>query len=265
MLNCFKFTTVIKIIATVFILFLLSYIISIHIINNNQEYFTAQNTTNFNPETIIVLHGIGKTNRITYLLAKRISKAGFEVYNITYPSTKYTIQELADFLYKKFEDLGIDRKNQINIVGHSMGGLITRAYIKKYKPQNLHRVVMIGTPNRGSELTDVLKDTIIYKLKFGTLAGRQIGTDLAGLNGAFGKVNYDLGIIAGKTWINPIFSTILPGLDDGIVSVESTKLEGMNDHIVMNFPHTPGVQYKKVANMVISYLKDGKFDRNLKK
>ena len=78
----------------------------IFIINNfllkNQIYFPAKNIKeDVEPETVIVLHGIGKTNRITYLLAKRISEAGFEVYNISYPSKEFTIQELADFLKQK--------------------------------------------------------------------------------------------------------------------------------------------------------------------
>ncbi len=231
----------------------------------NQEYFPAKNIKeDVEPETVIVLHGIGKTNRITYLLAKRISEAGFEVYNISYPSKEFTIQELADFLNNRIKDFGINEKAKLNIVAHSMGGLITRAYINKYKPGNLNRVVMIGTPNHGSELADIFKDWFIYRLKFGNRASRQLGTDLYGLNNDLGVVDYDLGIIAGKTWGSFIFSKLLPGDDDGIVSVESTKLNGMNDHIVMNFRHTPGLLYKSVANMAIGYLKNGNFNNSYK-
>lgn len=264
MIKCFCIPIGTKILIILIAFFVLLHLILIFFLYRSQEYFPAKNITNKNPESVVLLHGIGKSNRITYLMAKRLSNAGFEVYNITYPYKKHTIQELSDFLNDKIIELGINKKSNVNFVGHSMGGLIIRAYINKYKPKNLHRVVMVGTPNHGSELADSFKDWTIYKIKFGSVSGKQIGTNLEGLDKAFGPVNYDLGIIAGKTWSSPIFSRILPGDDDGIVTIKSTKLKGMHDHIIMNFSHTPGIQYKKVANMVISYLKNGKFDRNLK-
>lgn len=259
MFESFCLSMYVKIAIIVFILIAILFLYLYSFVWKSREYFPAQNTKSTSPEVVIVLHGIGKTNRITYLLSKRIANAGFDVYNITYPSTKFTIPELADFLNNKIHELGINKKKHVNIVGHSMGGLITRVYINKYKPTNIHRVVMVGTPNHGSELADRLKDWTIYKIKFGTKSGRQLGTDLEGLADELGNVNYDLGIIAGKTKINPIFSFMLPGDDDGIVSVESTKLDGMNEHIVMNFAHTPGIMYKSVADQVIAYLKNGKF------
>ena len=76
-----------------------------------------------------------------------------------------------------------------------MGGLITRVYINKYKPKNIHMVVMVGMPNHGSELADRLKDWTIYKIKFGTKSRRWLGTDLEGLADELGNVNYDLGIV----------------------------------------------------------------------
>lgn len=238
------------------ILVLLSFIIAKSILRA-REYFPA--VGNDNPETVIVLHGIGKTNTITYLLAKRIAAAGFEVYNITYPSTEYTINDLVDILNNKLVELNLDKKEKLNFVGHSMGGLLIRGYLNKYRPKNLHRVVMIGTPNHGSELANYFKDWWIFKKKFG-ISGEQLGVDQKGLDGLFGPIYYDLGIIAGKTYINPIFSNIIPGEDDGLVSIESTKLEGMKDHKVLNFSHTIGLFYTEVANEVIQYLKYGKFN-----
>ena len=223
----------------------------------NREYFAAKN--NNNPETVVVLHGIGKTNRITYFLARRIANAGFEVYNIAYPSTEYSINDLVDILNRKLIGLKLDKKEKINFVGHSMGGLLIRGYLNKYKPKNLHRVVMIGTPNHGSELVRYFNDWWIFKKKFG-IAGEQLGVDQKGLSSVFGIVDYDLGIIAGKTYINPIFSNMIPGDDDGLVSIESTKLDGMKAHMVLNFSHTMGLFYREVANNTIFYLKNGKFD-----
>ena len=109
------------------IILLIIAMVYIKYIYKSQEYFSAINSDS--PETVVVLHGISKDNRITYLLSKRLSEAGFEVYNISYPYRNETIQEISDFLYKKIIDLGIDKKEKLNFVGHSMGGLIIRNYI----------------------------------------------------------------------------------------------------------------------------------------
>lgn len=226
----------------------------------SQEYFPAVN--NNNPETVIVLHGIRRTNRHSYLLAKRLSEAGFEVYNITYPFADHSIEDIVDFLHKKFDELGIDKKKKINFVGHSMGGLVIRGYINKYKPKNLHRVAMIATPNHGSELADKFKNWHLYRWIFGDKSSMQLTTDLGSLENFYGNVDYDLGIIAGKSWHKPFFSSILPGDDDGLVSVESTKLSGMKEHVVLNFSHALGLHYREVSDYVIRYLKTGSFEPN---
>ena len=44
-----------------------------------------------------------------------------------------------------------------------MGGLVIRAYLNKYKVPNLGKVVMVGTPNNGSEVADFLISNPLYK------------------------------------------------------------------------------------------------------
>jgi len=52
-----------------------------------------------------------------------------------------------------------------------------------------------------------------------------------------GKVEFDLGVIAGNRSINPLLSLLLPGEDDGKVTVERTKIEGMNDFRIVPCSH----------------------------
>ena len=64
----------------------------------------------------------------------------------------------------------------VHFVGYSMGGLIIRAYLQKYRPQHLGRVVMLGTPNQGSEVADAIRHFWLYRRFYGP-AGQELITD----------------------------------------------------------------------------------------
>jgi hypothetical protein len=141
-----------------------------------------------------------------------------------------------------------------------MGGLITRAYLKEYRPENLGRVVMLGTPNKGSQVADFLRDNFLYKKIYGP-AGQELvtGRDADAL---FGKVDYPLGIVAGTYSIDPISSKLIIKVpSDGKVSVESTKCEGMADHILLPASHTFMPNNKEVIAAALAFVKDGAFPK----
>lgn len=72
-------------------------------------------------------------------------------------------------------------------------------------------------------------------------------------------IDYELGIIAGNFSIAPIPSLIIPGENDGKVSVESTKLSGMRDHVVISASHTFFPSNKEAHKQVLAFLGEGKF------
>ena len=139
-----------------------------------------------------------------------------------------------------------------------MGALLIRALIHKYRYKNLGRVVQLAPPNHGSEIADLTKNLWLYKKIFGP-AGQQLVTDQKIFKHLFGQVNYDLGIIAGNATLDPIFSIIIPGPDDGRVGVEKTKLEGMKDHIIIKVSHSFFPYSKKVRKQTLHFLQYGNF------
>ena len=88
-----------------------------------------------------------------------------------------------------------------------------------------------------------------------------IGTGAENLPEQLGRAHFDLGIIAGNHTVNPVLSGMIPGPDDGKVSVENTRLEGMNDHIEMEVTHTFMMRNDAVIEQVIHYLETGRFKR----
>jgi triacylglycerol lipase len=206
---------------------------------------------------VILFHGIARTNGSMESLAEALRKEGYEVLNVDYPSRNYSLRDLADKLDPDIAAFTRDRKKRVHFVGHSMGGLLIRTYIQRHRPRRLGRVVMMGTPNSGSEVADILHDSLIFQGYYGP-AGQELRTgrknDLL-----LGKINYELGVIAGDRSIDPVSSYYIPGPDDGKVSVESTKAKGMKDHIVLHATHTFMMKQANVIRQTLHFLAFGKF------
>src|SRR4249920_1302074 len=163
--------------------------------------------------------------------------SGFATLNQDYASRRKALEALAEDIHPSIQRFADGVDGSVHFVGHSMGGLLARVYIARYQPKRLGRVVMLGTPNSGSEIADRLKDFRVYRAFFGP-AGQQLGTQRdAAIETLFAPVDYPVGIIAGDRSIYPITSAFLPKPHDGRVSVENTRLDGMADHIIVETSH----------------------------
>ena len=208
---------------------------------------------------MVVLHGIARTKRHMKWVASYLAK-DFDVINLSYPSTKFTIEELTQIINKEITSNITQDHKKIHFVGYSLGGLMVRALIHKYSYDNLGRVVQIAPPNNGSEIADLVKNFRPFQKLFGP-AGQKLITDQSKFGHIFGEVNYELGIIAGNFSIDPISSIFLPGSNDGKVSVESTKLPKMKDHVIIRVAHTLFPFSRKTHKHVLHFLLHGKFDK----
>ena len=210
-------------------------------------------------ESVILLHGLARSDRSMNKLAQSLTDAGYLIVNIKYPSTKYKVNILA----KKALTSAITRcpsGSKINFVTHSMGGILVRYFLKENTIKNMGRVVMLGPPNKGSQVVDNLSSLPGFKFINGP-AGMELGTKTRSIPNTLGGATFELGIIAGTRTINPILSLILPSPNDGKVSVENTKLEGMADHIILPVTHTFMMNNKNVIFQIKYFLKNGIFNK----
>jgi triacylglycerol lipase len=183
------------------------------------------------------------------------------VWNESYPSTSGAIEELS----KTAISAGLhfceqSKAGTVHFVTHSLGGILVRQYLQHHTISNLGRVVMLSPPNHGSEVADLLKDYTIYQFILGP-AAQQLGTEEDSLTEQLAPVRGEIGIITGVISFDPWFSPVIPGDDDGKVSVESAKLDEMSDFITVPNGHTFIMRDETVINQILHFLREGTFDR----
>lgn len=208
-------------------------------------------------ETVVLIHGLGRSTGAMWFLQQRLEAAGYETFNLEYPSTRLAPEEITALLHEQIHRCCADRK-KVHFVGHSLGGLLVRALLGEKRYLNLGRVVLLGSPSRGSALVDWLEKNRLFRELAGPTA-RRLGTDEQALYRSLPPPDYELGVIAGTRSLNPVGSWLLAGPDDGIVSVKSTRIDGMTDFLQIPADHVLMRYSNKVADEVIHFLRTGRF------
>lgn len=210
-------------------------------------------------ECVVLLHGLARSSVSMWLLETRLRDEGYVTVNESYSSTTTPLPELIETVPPpRIQQCGDHRP--IHFVTHSMGGVIMRGYLAAHDVRDLGRLVLLAPPNKGSELVDALKETPGFEWVNGP-AGLALGADIDSIPNTIRDAEAEFGVIAGNQTWNPLFSSLIPGDDDGKVSVESTKFEAMTDHIVVGASHTFIMNSSDVTKQIIAFLRHGRFDR----
>ena len=213
-----------------------------------------------NSECVIILHGMGRTSFSMNKMENVLNENGYVTWNESYPSTKLSIEVLANTHIQSGLDFCEEIKPQkIHFVTHSLGGILTRVFLQNKSIDNIGYIVMLSPPNKGSEVVDTLKNFKLYQWATGP-AGQDLGTEKSSTPNSLRPVDVKIGVITGESSSDPWFSPIIPGKDDGKVSVESAKLKEMSDFLVIDAGHTFIMRNHEAIEQTIAFLQDGEFN-----
>ena len=208
---------------------------------------------------VILLHGMARSPGSMKPLAGDLRRSGYRVCNTGYPSRPYDVAGLVErYVRPAFESCGHDQA--VHVVTHSLGAILVRYYLQSVNLPAGSRIVMLAPPNHGSEVADHVRHWPMYRWWTGRV-GQQMGTGKDGIVHQLRPIKAELGVIAANRSIQPWFSKLIPGEDDGTVSVEGTRLPEMSDFTVVSSSHSVLMFNRKVRRQVLHFLAEGRFKR----
>lgn len=212
-------------------------------------------------QLVILIHGMGRTRFSMRSLEKYFKDEGYLVINETYDSRSKSIETIAvEHIGPLLSSIDSDEYEAIHFVTHSLGGIMLRYYLSHHSIKKLGRIVMIAPPNQGSEVAELYKDKLWYKLATGK-PGQQLYINNNPLFEQLKPVPADVGIMIGTKSSDPWFNHAFAGPHDGKVSVESARLPEMKDFITVDHGHTFIMNNKKVQQQIAHFLQHGIFEQ----
>lgn len=194
-------------------------------------------------------------------LEETLTDEGYRVCNLTYPSRHHRIEVLAsDYVAPAIRRCFPNETEPVSFVTHSMGGIVVRQLAAAKLLPAMGRVVMLAPPNHGSELVDEFGDWWLFRRINGP-AGNELGTRADSVPVRLGPASFEVGILMGNQTFSPLMSAFLPDRDDGKVTVESARLDGMKDFLVIPATHTFIMRNSEAIAQTVHFLAAGEFVR----
>ena len=203
-------------------------------------------------QNVLFVHGLWMNGLETWWLRHRVASHGFGTHSVSYPTMHATAEQVARQLATEIAGL----EPPVHLVGHSLGGLMLLKLFELIPDQPPGRIVLLGSPVSGSRAARSVAGWAVGP----SLLGQIALTEIVERTPRQWTLPRELGVIAGSTsaGLGRLVSD-LPEPNDGTVTVEETRIEGMTDHIVLPVTHTGMLASASVAEHVVQFLNTGRF------
>ncbi len=212
----------------------------------------------YKKKIFVLLHGVIRTRDSLDSLGRYLQEHNpADVIRWGYASTRQTISQHADKFGEVLSHFPEDA--EIYLVGHSMGNVVVRRYLKNKQDPRIKRMVMLAPPNQGSALGRAVNDNLLFEALWG-VSGQELSNGFDELEAELGTPKFEFGIIAGQLEGNLVRNPILEGPSDLVVTVEETKLSGAADFRTVNSTHTSIMNQRETLEYVQRFLESGYFE-----
>jgi pimeloyl-ACP methyl ester carboxylesterase len=176
---------------------------------------------------VLIIHGFLGTRGSMYMLERRLVTDGFVCVSFNLGTLNVRdIRRSAFLIHRKIERILAQTPGQrIDIIGHSMGGLIGLYYVKKLGGHTrVRKLIMMGTPLRGTwaALAGVLTLGFLSTSSWQLLPRSRFLDELA--QGPIPPGVEVSTIAAARDWVVPLATTRLPGINAMTVPLGHSSL-----------------------------------------
>lgn len=195
-------------------------------------------------EWVVLTHGFMANRWMLAPLSGRLRHRGWQTRCWGYESwrTSVTVHaaDMASILRSMDENPAV---RVLHLVTHSMGCIIGRATLDRYRPAKLGRFVMLAPPNRGSFVATATAGVFGRVLRpvaeLTTHAGSLVNTipEPKGI---------DVGIIAAER--------------DALVAIDATRLDVPHEHVTLPCLHSSLLFRRDAADLIATFLETGSFE-----
>ncbi len=209
---------------------------------------TPSSATDARP--VLLIHGIWNPGVWLSPLAAKLRAAGFSPRIWSYDSIVGGAGAAAQALARELRD-----GPPVDLVGHSLGGLVALEALRMAPDLPVGRVVCLGSPLCGSGTAR----TLGARRWSSPILGRSAGLLTRGLERWDGAA--EVGVVAGC--VPRGLGRLIAAVDlesDGTVGIAETRLPGLRDHCLVQCSHTGLVLSAQAARQTVAFLRDGRFE-----
>ena len=211
-------------------------------------------------KTVVCLHGVWMPGMVMTLVKRRLeSEYAYQAHLFSYPSVSGTLDENARSLAEFIAEHNLDN---VHLVGHSLGGVVSLRMLALEPDAPVHRVVCLGSPLCGSRAASHLNQTDWGNSILGKSVTDGVVDDAANQWAKDVCATHDVGVIAGTVPVGVGQLVIsFEGENDGTVAVSETRLPGIKDHICLPVNHKGLVVSNNAIDQAAAFFKRGEFLR----